>query len=243
MKFILAKKIEMTQRFTDDGRVTPVTMVEAGPCFVVQVKSPDQDGYAAVQVGFGQRKKIGKSAAGHLKNLNNLKYLREFRILASDLKNYKRGDQLKIDLFKPGELVDIRGISKGKGFQGVVKRHHFAGSPATHGHKDQLRMPGSIGATDPARVFKGTRMPGRMGGEKVSARNGEIVAVEADKNILLIKGPVPGARHSVVEIRTTGKMTKKAVAVPETEVKKETKKPSQAAKKPAGGQKEKKDKK
>jgi large subunit ribosomal protein L3 len=201
MKFILGKKLEMTQKFKDDGKVVPVTAVLAGPCTVTQVRTEDKDGYSAVQVGFGFKKKLNKPEKGHLKDLDNFRYLKEFRL--DKIKNeekLKLGDKIDVNIFEIGDVVKVSGTSKGKGFQGVVKRHKFAGSPASHGHKDQLRMPGSIGATGPARVFKNTRMPGRMGGERVSVKNLEIIDIDKDKNILFIKGAIPGARNSLVEI-------------------------------------------
>lgn len=153
-KFILGKKLNMTQKFLPDGRVMPVTVVEAGPCTVVQVKGA-RDGYQAVQIGFGYKKNISKPLAGHLKGLANFRYLREFNI--GDSAGLTRGQVWDVTSFKAGDILTVRGVSKGKGFQGVVKRHGFHGHPSTHGHKDQERMPGSIGATEPQRVFKGDR--------------------------------------------------------------------------------------
>lgn len=194
----------MTQKFTEDGLVMPVTAVSAGPCTVVQVKG-EKDGYKAVQVGYGLDKKINKPMAGHLKGLENFRYLKEFRV--DDTKAYERGKVFDVTSFKIGDVVEVTATSKGKGFQGVVKRHGFHGSPATHGHKDQLRMPGSIGSTDPARVFKGTRMGGRMGGDTVTVKNLEIIEVDTANNILYIKGAVPGARGSFVEILSPGELS------------------------------------
>lgn len=197
MKFILAKKLEMTQVFRPDGTVVPVTLVQAGPCVVTQVKSADKDGVNAVQIGFLPAKKLNKPEAGHLKDLSQMSELRDFRI--EDGSELKRGDAIEATVFAPGDLVHVSGVSKGKGFQGVVKRHGFAGSPASHGHKDQLRMPGSIGAGGPQHVFKGRRMAGRMGNDRVTVQKLQVVEVR-DGGILAIKGAVPGARNTVLEI-------------------------------------------
>lgn len=198
MKFILGQKINMTQEFKDDGTVAPVTIVKAGPCVITQVKTKDKEGYDAVQIGYGQKKKkrMTKAELGHLGHLRNFRWLREFKVKDE----YKLGDEIKVSVFKKGDIVQVSGISKGKGFQGVVKRHGFHGSPATHGHKDQLRAPGSIGATDAARVFKGTRMAGRMGGDRVTITGLEIIEVDEKNGLLKIKGAVPGARGALVEI-------------------------------------------
>jgi len=205
MKFILGKKIEMSQLFDQDGDVVPVTIVECGPCKVTQIKTEDRDGYSAVQIGFGKKKKLSKPLKGHLKGLGDFRWIREFRIKNKEnkdiLNNLKRGDKITVDIFEEGDKVKVTGISKGKGFQGVVKRHSFHGSPASHGHKDQLRMPGSIGATEPARVFKGKKMPGHMGSERVTIKNLEIVKIDKDKNLLYLRGAVPGTRGSLVMIQ------------------------------------------
>ncbi|MDD5342258.1 MAG: 50S ribosomal protein L3 [Patescibacteria group bacterium] len=200
MKFILGKKIGMSERFQADGKVVPVTMIQAGPCPVTQVRTKEKDGYQAVQLGFGAKKKLAKPLKGHLKELGLLRYLREFRI-ADEIK-YKTGDKITVETFEVGNTVKVTGTSKGKGFQGVVKRHHFAGGPASHGHKDNLRAPGSIGATDPGRVFKGVRMAGRMGGERVSVRNLKVVEIDKENNLLYLNGAVPGCRNSLVMIQT-----------------------------------------
>jgi len=204
MKFIIGKKIEMTQRFAEDGSVVPVTIVEAGPCIVSQVKTAERDGYSAVQVGFGTAKKLSKAERGHMKNLGAVKHLREFRM--AQMPELKRGDTITAAVFVPGDLVTVRGISKGKGFQGVVRRHGFSGSLATHGHKDQLRMPGSIGSTDSGRVFKGTRMGGHMGSNSITLKNLAVVEVNAEKNLLYIRGAVPGSRGGLLVISTDGVM-------------------------------------
>ncbi len=202
-KFILGKKLEMTQKFLADGRVIPVTVVKAGPCTVVQVKG-DKDGYSAVQIGFEQKKKANKPMAGHLKGLSNFRVLREFRVAKTE--DFARGKVFDVTSFQAGDHLTVTATSKGKGFQGVVRRHGFAGSPASHGHKDQLRMPGSIGATDPARVFKGTRMAGHMGVDTVTVKNLELIEIDPKNNLLFIKGAVPGARNTLVKIVTDGEI-------------------------------------
>ena len=200
MKVILGKKLSMSQKFADDGRVVPVTVVLAGPCVVTQVKTLETDGYQAVQVAFGEKKTISKPLAGHLKELGKFAFIREFPLKAGQDAAVKRGDTISAENFTKGDVVQVTGISKGKGFQGVVKRHHFHGSPKTHGHKDQLRMGGSIGAGGPQHVFKGRRMPGHMGTDQVTVKNLEIVDVDAANNLLYIKGALPGAHNSLVEI-------------------------------------------
>lgn len=202
MKFILGKKIEMSQLFDEKGDVIPVTLVQAGPCTVIQIKKEDKDGYLAVQIGFDKKKKLSKALKGHLKGLEDFRFIKEFR--TDD--QVKRGDNITVDIFNVGDKVKVTANSKGKGFQGVVKRHGFHGSPATHGHKDQLRMPGSIGASEPARVFEGMRMPGHMGAERVTVKNLAIAKIDSEKNILYIKGAVPGARGSLVMIQGEGEL-------------------------------------
>jgi len=202
MKFILGKKIGMTRRFQEDGTVVPVTLVKAGPCSVTQVKTSKNDGYQAIQIGFEKKSKLLKPLQVHLKNLDNPRYLREFRTNNSN--QFKRGDQINISIFKEGDVVQVSGVSKGKGFQGVVKRHGFHGSPASHGHKDQLRMPGSIGSSFPEHVRKGKRMAGRMGGLKSTVKNLQIVEVDKKNGQLAIKGAVPGARNQLVLILGEG---------------------------------------
>lgn len=244
MKFIIGKKLEMTQIWKGD-KVIPVTRIEAGPCFVAQVKDKKTDGYEAVQLGFGERKEknIAKPQKGHLskKNLKTtIKYLREFRCDENTLKGLNVGDVVSADTFEAGNPIDVIGISKGKGFQGVVKRHGFHGQKKTHGNKDQLRMSGSIGAGGPQHVFKGVRMGGRMGDEQVTVKNLEIVEVDIDKNYLYVKGAVPGARNGLVlvvcgegelKVNTKKEEVKEEVKEPETqEVKAEEKAPEAEAK-------------
>jgi len=198
MKFILGKKIEMSSRFLTDGTVVPVTLVSVPQNVITSVKSQDRDGYVAVQVGMGLVKKLSKQEVGHLKDLPPLRHLREFRV--EDASSWKRGDELKVEQFKVGEKVDVIGTSKGRGFQGVVKRHHFHGHPSTHGHKDQERMPGSIGAGGVQHVRKGTRMAGRMGTDRVTIKNLEIVEINTEKNTIAVRGAVPGARNGFLMI-------------------------------------------
>ncbi|MFH1661497.1 MAG: 50S ribosomal protein L3 [Candidatus Falkowbacteria bacterium] len=198
MKFIIGKKVNMTQVWKD-GKVIAVTRVQAGPCTIVQIKNNEKDGYEAVQIGFGEKKEknIKKPQKGHLKKLGNFRYLREFRVEAGEL---KVGDKIDVNTFESGDIINATGVSKGKGFQGVVKRHGFHGQDKTHGNKDQLRMPGSAGATGPAHVFKGMRMPGRMGVDRITTKNLEIVEVDKENNILLIKGSVPGIKNGLILI-------------------------------------------
>jgi large subunit ribosomal protein L3 len=196
MKFILATKLEMTQVIRPDGTVVPVTLVQAGPCVVTQVKTSEKEGVSSVQVGFLPTKKLNKAEAGHLKDLPQMSELRDFRVEGVEL---KRGDAIEASVFQPGDMINVTGVSKGKGFQGVVKRHGFHGHPASPGHKDQLRMPGSIGAGGPQHVFKGRRMAGRMGNTQTTVQKLEVVEVR-DGGVLAIKGAVPGARHTVLEI-------------------------------------------
>jgi large subunit ribosomal protein L3 len=210
MKFILGKKLEMTQIWRGD-EVLAVTRVLGGPCKVVQVKGMDKDGYKAVQIGFGERKikNIKKPQKGHLKDMGNIKYLREFRITDESL---QKGDSINISVFQAGDKIDVVSTSKGKGFQGVVKRHGFHGHGKTHGTKDQERSSGSIGPKGPAHVFKGTRMGGRMGGDRTTTKNLEIVQVDLENNILYIKGAIPGARNGLVMIKGAGDMVLAQVA-------------------------------
>ena len=208
MKFILGKKIEMTQIFNEDGKVIPVTSVTVGPCVITQIRKEDKDGYTAVQVGYGSRNKIKKSLKGHFKDLGSFSKLKEFRVSPEEIEGLTVGQQIDASTFEKGEKVTLIGISKGKGFQGVVKRHGFHGQDKTHGNKDQLRMPGSIGATGPARVFKGTRMGGHMGTDQVTLKKLEIIDIDLENNILYIKGGLPGARNSLVFISTEGELKK-----------------------------------
>jgi len=201
---IIGRKLNMGRIFSGDGEVEAVTAIEAGPCVVTQVKTKDKDGYNAAQLGFGEAKHLNSPQRGHLKELGQFKYLREFRV--SDTEGIKVGDRIDVSLFKEGDLVDITGVSKGKGFAGVVKRHHFAGGPKTHGQSDRHRAPGSIGSTtSPGRVLKGMRMAGHMGSSQVTARNLEVCKADPARNLLLVKGAVPGAKNGLVLIKKSGR--------------------------------------
>ncbi len=200
---ILGRKIGMTQLFTEQGTVVPVTAIEAGPCTVTQVKDTSRDGYEAVQIGFGEAKRLNSPEKGHLKDLGLLKNLQEFRV--ADNSEVERGQKITVELFQPGETIDITGTSKGRGFAGVVKRHGFAGGPKGRGSK-WSRATGSIGAcTFPGKVFKGKRMPGQMGNERVTIKNLEVVKADPDRNLLLVKGAVPGAKNGLLTIRKSKK--------------------------------------
>ena len=205
MTGLLGKKIGMTSIFDEQGHVIPCTVIETGPCFVTQIKTRDRDGYEAVQIGFDEKRErlVNKPAKGHFAKakVKPTRMLREFR--GDDVSGYQPGEELKVDkVFAKGDLVRVVGRSKGRGFQGVVKRHHFGGGFRTHGQSDRERAPGSIGSSSyPSRVFKGMRMAGRMGGERVTIRNLEVVGMIPDSNLLLLKGSVPGAVNEYVEIR------------------------------------------
>ena len=208
MKGLIGKKIGMTQIFDEDGLAVPVTLIEAGPCYVTQVRTTQNDGYNAVQLGFEEAKpkRLTGGQLGHLKNneLPPLRYLREFRVKDPEV---SEGDKLVVgDIFDAGERVDVIGTSKGKGFQGVVKRYGFRGGPKTHGQSDRLRAPGSIGATTtPGRVFKGKKMPGRMGFERVTVQNLRVEYVDTDRNLLGVRGAIPGAKGGIVMIKEARK--------------------------------------
>jgi large subunit ribosomal protein L3 len=204
MKFILGKKLTMTQKFKADGQVVPVTVIQAGPCFITQVKNEAKDGYKAIQVGYGEKKKLNKPLSGHLKNNLKARYLKELRV--EDKAEYQKGQKISVAIFQKGEKVKVTGLTKGRGFQGVVKRHGFSGAPKSHGTKDQLRHSGSVGAKGVAHTFKGTKMGGRMGGNQVSIKNLEIIDLEPEKNLLYIKGAIPGSRNNLVEIYAPGEM-------------------------------------
>ena len=205
---LLGKKVGMTQVFSETGEAIPVTVLEVGPNYVTQVKTPERDGYSAVQIGFGETRKLNKPERGHLRNVPGpgLRHLHEVKSSGDEV---EVGQELKVDLFSKGEKVDVtvgavRGTmgSKGKGFAGVVKRHGFAGGPKTHGQSDRHRAPGSIGAsTTPGRVFKGTRMAGHMGNQRRTVLNLEVVDVLPERNVLLVRGGVPGAKNGIVVVR------------------------------------------
>lgn len=201
-KAILGKKIGMSQIFTDSGLVIPVTVVEAGPCQVSQIKTVEKDGYSSVQLAFVDAKasRISKAEAGHLKkaNIAPKKYLKEFKIPSEGL---ALGAEIKCDVFKEGDIVDVSGYTKGRGFSGVIKRWNFHRLPMTHGTGPVHREPGSLGAnSDPSRVFKNRKLPGQYGHEKVTIQNLEIAKVDTERNLLLVKGAIPGAKGSVVTI-------------------------------------------
>ncbi len=208
MKGLLGKKLGMTQIFDEQGEVVPVTVIEAGPCYVAQKKSLERDGYTAVQLGFDEIEpsRANKPRLGHLaKNkLPPLRYLREFRV--SDHSDLSEGQKLDVSVFEVGDWVDVVGTSKGRGFAGVVKRHGFGGGPKTHGQSDRWRAPGAISSgSTPGRVFKGMRMAGRMGNRRVTVHNLEVVLVDPERNLLAVKGAVPGAREGLLIIREARK--------------------------------------
>ena len=204
MSGIIGKKIGMTSLFNEEGKNIPCTVIQAGPCSVLQVRTEEVDGYSAIQLGFDDKseKNVGKALAGHFKKAGSAPKAKivEFHTGFEDV---KLGDEVNVDIFVEGEYVDVTGTSKGKGFQGVVKRHGFGGvMQQTHGQHNRLRAPGSIGAgSDPSRVFKGLRMAGRMGGEQVTVQNLQVLKVDKEQNLLIVKGAVPGAKNSYVIIR------------------------------------------
>jgi large subunit ribosomal protein L3 len=214
MKGIIGKKVGMTQYIQEDGTVVPVTVIEAGPCYVTQIRTTDKDGYAAVQLGFDEvaqrsnnTSRLTKPKRGHLgkagQNIPDLRVLREFRVDDVDL---SLGDTVTCDVFQTGELVDIVGTSKGRGYAGTIKRHHFNRANKTHGQSDRERAPGSIGSgTTPGRVIKGLRMGGRMGNDRVTIQNLEVVLVDSSKNLLAVKGSVPGSQGGIVIIKPSRK--------------------------------------
>ncbi|WP_026895045.1 50S ribosomal protein L3 [Clostridiisalibacter paucivorans] len=210
MKGMLGKKIGMTQIFNEDGSVIPVTVIEGGPLVVVQKKTEDKDGYNAIQVGFDtvKEKKVNKPKKGHFDKAETeyKRYLREIKV--DNIDEYEIGQEIKVDIFTEGESVDVIGISKGKGFQGAIKRHNQSRGPETHGSKYH-RAVGSMGASAyPARVFKGKNLPGHMGNERVTVQNLEVVKIDVEKNLLLIKGAVPGPKGGLITIKDTVKVSK-----------------------------------
>ncbi len=202
---LLGKKIGMTQVFRDNGRAEPVTAIEAGPCIVTQVKTNVKDGYEAAQLGFGEAKRFNSPQKGHLqRSCKLLTHLREFK--ADDLSDVQVGQEIDVSLFQPGDLVDVTGVSKGRGFAGGVKRHGFKGGPKTHGQSDRHRAPGSIGSgTSPGRVWKGQKMAGHMGDARVTTRHLEILQTDVERNLLLVKGAVPGGKNALLMIRKSTK--------------------------------------
>ena len=205
---LLGKKLGTTQIFDSKGRLRGVTVVEVGPCFVTDIRTPEKNGYSAIQVGFQDDRRLNKPEAGHLKAAGNLKlrHLAEFRNNGGE---YALGDQLGADLFEQGQYVDVTATSKGRGFQGGVRRHNFSGGPKTHGQSDRHRAPGSIGSgTTPGRVYKGTRMAGHMGSVRTTVRNLEVVARNDDKGVVFVAGSVPGPIGGLVKIRKAKKVSK-----------------------------------
>lgn len=207
MKGLIGKKIGMTQIFDEDGVVTPITLIEAGPCYVTQLRTSDKDGYSAVQLGFGETKPkhLSGGQLGHLKttDLPPLRYLREFRVKNSEL---SPGDKITVENFELGDYVDVVGTSKGKGFAGAVKRWGFAGGPKTHGQSDRQRAVGSIGTTTGvSRVFKGKKMPGRMGNQRVTSSNLKVALLDVERNLIGVSGSVPGSKGGLVVIKEARK--------------------------------------
>jgi len=203
---ILGEKVGMTRIFAKNGESIPVTVILAGPCQVIQKKTIEKDGYSAVQLGFKEvkEKKVSKPITGHLNKykVSSIKHIREFKV--NDSKKYSSGAEVKVDIFKEGDKVNIIGISKGKGFTGAIKRHNFSGGPKTHGQKEYFRSVGSIGATDAARVFKGQKLPGHMGTDRVTVKNVEVVKINLERNLILVRGSVPGAKGAVLVINKNG---------------------------------------
>ncbi|MCY4390417.1 MAG: 50S ribosomal protein L3 [Chloroflexi bacterium] len=197
---LLGRKLGMLQVFDDQGQLRGATAIEVGPCWVTQVRTEEKDGYSAVQLGFGEKKRLNQPASGHLaaSGAPNLRHLAEFRVTGE----VNLGDQIGVEIFEQGELVDVTAKSKGRGFQGGVKRHHFRGGPKTHGQSDRHRAPGSIGAgTTPGRVFKGTRMAGHMGAARTTVRNLEVVGRNEERGVIFVAGTVPGPPGGLVRVR------------------------------------------
>ncbi|MDE2820093.1 MAG: 50S ribosomal protein L3 [Chloroflexota bacterium] len=210
MKGMIGKKVGMTQVFDRQGTVVPVTVIQAGPCYVTQVRNTERDGYVSVQLGYGETKprKLTKGQLGHLQkaDLPALRHLREFRLSDGAPIAVEEGQEIKVDVFEQGELVDVIGTSKGRGHAGTIKRHGFSRGPKTHGQSDRMRSPGSIGmCATPARVLKGKKMAGRMGNDRVTVQNLPLVVVDAENNLIAVKGSVPGAKGSIVMIKPARK--------------------------------------
>jgi large subunit ribosomal protein L3 len=205
---LLGRKLGTLQIFDRDGTVVPVTVIETGPCTVLQVKTKDRDGYEAVQLGFGVRRRVNEPMKGHFKGLGSFRYLQEFRV--DEIGQWQVGQRVSAEIFEPGDLVDVSGISKGHGFAGVVKRYGFRGGPKTHGQSDRYRSPGSIGASaSPGRVLKGMKMAGHMGATKVTVRNLEVVDSNPARAVIMVKGSVPGAKDGLLRIRLARKQAVK----------------------------------
>jgi large subunit ribosomal protein L3 len=213
VKGILGRKIGMTQIFDDNGRAVPVTVVEAGPCHIAQVKRPDKDGYSAIQMSFGRPRKTNKPREGHFKkaNVDVGRYVVELRL--DDSSEHEVGAEIKADVFEAGELVDVIGVTKGKGFAGGMKRHNFSGLSASHGTQRKHRSPGSVGAAaTPSRVFKGTRMAGQLGNVRVTTLNLKVIKVDLERNLLLIRGAVPGPKGGLVMVRSAVRLRQRKAA-------------------------------
>ena len=203
-KALLGKKVGMTRVFTETGEIVPVTVIQAGPCYVAQIKTVEKDGYSAIQIGYGQTKRLNRPERGHLGDLPSVRHLRE--VLTDDVDQYKKGETIDVSIFQPGQRVDIIGTSKGRGFAGAVKRHGFKGGPKTHGQSDRHRAVGAIGSgTTPGHVIKGMRGPGHMGNRRVTVLNLEVVQVDAERNLIALRGAVPGARNGLLLIRSAVK--------------------------------------
>jgi large subunit ribosomal protein L3 len=205
---LLGRKLGTLQIFDRDGTAVPVTVIETGPCTVLQVKTKDRDGYEAVQLGFGVRRRVNQPMKGHFKGLGSFRYLQEFRV--EEIGQWQVGQRVSAGIFEPGDLVDVSGISKGRGFAGVVKRHGFRGGPKTHGQSDRHRAAGSIGASaSPSRVIKGLKMAGHMGATRVTVRNLEVVDSNPARGVIMVKGSVPGAKDGLLRIRLARKQAVK----------------------------------
>ena len=201
---LIGKKIGMTRIFDNDGNAIPVTVVEAGPCYVVQVKTEETDGYEAVKISFGEKKNANQPTIGQFKEAGIKPGIKIVEFKKDAKEEAKPGDEIKVSIFDIGDKVKVSGVSKGRGFAGVIKRHGFSRGPITHGQSNKVRTPGSIGnASYPAKVFKGKKMPGRMGNDRISVKNLQVVKVDADKNLLFVKGAIPGAKNGFVEIHKT----------------------------------------
>jgi large subunit ribosomal protein L3 len=217
---LLGKKIGMTQIFQDNGEVIPASILQVGPCFVTQIKTKENDGYTALQIGFAESRRLNKPQRGHLKNLPPLKKLLEVR--TSDVANFQVGQKLDLSIFNVGDKVDVSGVSKGKGHAGVIKRHHFKGGKKTHGQSDRMRRPGSSGATTtPGRVLKGMRGAGQLGNKTITTLNMEIVKVDAERNLMALKGSVPGSPETILFIRKARQQKKVSTLPSATKGKKE----------------------
>jgi large subunit ribosomal protein L3 len=213
VKGILGRKIGMTQIFDDNGRAVPVTVVEAGPCHIAQIKRPDKDGYSAIQMSFGRPRKTNKPQEGHFKKagVDAGRYVVELRL--EDSGEYELGAEIKADVFEVGESVDVIGVTKGKGFAGAMKRHNFSGLSASHGTQRKHRSPGSVGAAaTPSRVFKGTRMAGQLGNVRVTTLNLKVIKVDLERNLLLIRGAVPGPKGGLVMVRSAVRLRQRKAA-------------------------------